>query len=589
MRRSSALAWCFPPLATLCIGISGVRADGLAFGEPAGGLRIGVLCDHAVTPSNEQPVFTLVLENVSERPFMLPRLVVRASQIRPDDVFVLGLKPTIETEAGPDPNDWTSSERGLPEPPPEAIVLQAGEQRLFERVALQEEGERREPAEPGGAPDVRTWWLRQGGVYAIRFEYTIEPGVYESGAVWIGSAQSAPVEVRVETPSLEGFDLDVSFTPDKTELLVGEPLWVTFSATNNSPAPVGFPIGGDYRATGRPERFHITAADANGQAVPDPITHSGMGGGIGTTRRLARGERYTERLLVNRWCALDAPGTYTVKCTRTLNLVTGTEDDSRLPEEALPALPVETEIPVTLSAADAALGKLVRESVNRLQGGADLDEQFEAWARMKNRVALPAVVELARRPGEHQRSAIQWLSLYGAADAVDVLLEDMQALDAAVRATALQYLGELAPDRAVEFALRALEAPTVEERRVAVSFCEFRRPPECLPTLLKMADDPDVSVRQRLVSALGEYEDERAVPVLMRLLQDGGSDTMTRVVAARSLHRLGHDDGVPVLIDTLKSPGALGYDDAIASTLRALTGEDHGTDPAAWRAWWENR
>jgi len=81
---------------------------------------------------------------------------------------------------------------------------------------------------------------------------------------------------------------------------------------------IRFPTGGDYRGTGRHERFSFIAADESGRKVEDPIPPSGMGGGLGGNLGPDPGETYTEALLVNAWCAFAKPGKYTITCKRTL-------------------------------------------------------------------------------------------------------------------------------------------------------------------------------------------------------------------------------------------------------------------------------
>ena len=53
------------------------------------------------------------------------------------------------------------------------------------------------------------------------------------------------------------------FIPDKDKLVLGEPLQVTFTVTNPGPTDFVFEFGGDYRGTGRHDRFKITATNFN--------------------------------------------------------------------------------------------------------------------------------------------------------------------------------------------------------------------------------------------------------------------------------------------------------------------------------------
>jgi hypothetical protein len=64
--------------------------------------------------------------------------------------------------------------------------------------------------------------------------------------------------------------VEAGFTPVKTEAVLGEPLPVTFLVKNLGRKELGYWFGGDYRGTGRHDRFKIEARDASGKLLRDP-------------------------------------------------------------------------------------------------------------------------------------------------------------------------------------------------------------------------------------------------------------------------------------------------------------------------------
>lgn len=128
--------------------------------------------------------------------------------------------------------------------------------------------------------------------------------------------------------------------------------------------------------------------------------------------------------------------------------------------------------------------------------------------------------------------------------------------------------------------------------------------------------DPDVAVRVAVVRALARLADEAAwvpvlaaaltakddqvraaateavllgrsdlVPVAAKLLREDQDPTF-RAETALLLGRRRRLDAAPVLLDALADPHAR-VSTAAAEALEAISGEAHGYDVAAWRAWWE--
>jgi len=559
------------------------------WGEPVAGLRVGISPARLDVESDHQPRFNVVLNNVSEQRLTLP---VRTSYVRKPhewrkEYFQWTLRPVIETVEGKKQTySMSGSGQRLADAraaPAETMVLEPGASQEYRDLRLADCFYA--PGEDGymGETTRMTWVLLPDSTYRIRF--TLENPQPAAPGQWKGTASSGAAVVRVTRPPVRA-TLAATFTVPKREYFLGEPIYVTFTVINIDSAPLRFPVGSDYRGTGRHERFSFVATSGPREfekRVPDPVVPSGMGGGLGSTWTVEPGETYSETLLVNEWCAFNQEGEFTITCKRTLNL----GDGIGLREETLPELKVERRLNVLIRRDDASLASYLEFLVARLEGGrgGDAATEFKALAMAQNEVAFPVIQRLARTKNASQSDAVQWLRHYGRARAAAPFLEAAKTAMPEVRREALRTLAEWQVPEADELIRQALASKDVQERRSAVELC-YRRPrPQCLPELLRLADDRDDIVRRYLGAALGTSGDERAVPALRKLLTDP-ADVYINTWAAAGLHKLGKNDGVPALIELLRSGKADGEIPNVVSTLSDLTGEKF-RDRQDWINWWD--
>ena len=99
--------------------------------------------------------------------------------------------------------------------------------------------------------------------------------------------------------------------------------------------------------------------------------------------------------------------------------------------------------------------------------------------------------------------------------------------------------------------------------------------------------DEDPIVRRYLSAALAKYRNEKAVPVLLKLLHDPDPDHFIKIWAANSLGELGHNEGIPVMIDLLKLEETRTYRGNIVGVLEKLSGKQYREDWSEWHNWWE--
>ncbi len=130
-------------------------------------------------------------------------------------------------------------------------------------------------------------------------------------------------------------------------------------------------------------------------------------------------------------------------------------------------------------------------------------------------------------------------------------------------------------------ALMAREAP--KERKSAAKMIAAR-----LPRLSKHAD-----TEGELLLSIEALDDLREPSTIPALVADMDSATRSEVVEARlgAVANIPHADAIDALIKLASSGrrrGAGGLAGRSARALRTATGENFGSDPDAWRAWWKD-
>ena len=114
--------------------------------------------------------------------------------------------------------------------------------------------------------------------------------------------------------------VEVALRPDKPEVMIGEPVYLSFTVRNLSDSDLQSVQGGDYQNRfGRPESYAVTVADRNGEALPVLDAGPSFGGIMGPQKIPAKGT-WVRRLFLPHWVKLAAAGDYTVTCKMVLKL-----------------------------------------------------------------------------------------------------------------------------------------------------------------------------------------------------------------------------------------------------------------------------
>lgn len=333
--------------------------------------------------------------------------------------------------------------------------------------------------------------------------------------------------------NVNGLTVEAGFIPDESQIILGQPLFVTFTVINHSAKPYGFNVGGDSRGSVRHNNFHITAVDREGQAVKDPYSynhHGGHGGEI----TLKGGQAYTERLYLGHWCAFEKPGVYTVTSKRTL------EDYGQEPRH--PKVSVTASFKLKILPPNR---KKMREVIVNLGKELPEGEQqaiYEAalgLAEINDEQTIPHLaLSLTKGDYQNKKHAVRGLSRFSSNAAADALLVALKDPDYAVRGAAGEALRKIKKvERALKPLLRQLRHESASIRALAARALGATRAKPGLLPLIRTMDDPQAIVRHAAAVALGFLGSKEAIQPLRQHLED--KDMGMRVAAVKGLRKLG--------------------------------------------------
>lgn len=122
-------------------------------------------------------------------------------------------------------------------------------------------------------------------------------------------------------PSCLLAQLSGQFHLEKTQYSLGEPIFIDFEAVNNGSAPVDFIAENTVTMNRGCSPYSIQASNPQSSAASKPSCKSTGGGGISfacgpMSITLQPGQKHVDRILLNLFNDVDAPGTYSVHATR---------------------------------------------------------------------------------------------------------------------------------------------------------------------------------------------------------------------------------------------------------------------------------
>jgi HEAT repeat protein len=301
------------------------------------------------------------------------------------------------------------------------------------------------------------------------------------------------------------------FIPNNPQLVLGEPLEVTFLVENCGQVNFEFWFGGDYRGTGRHDRFKIAVTNATGEALPDPIARAwDMGGKYVQQVSLPSGHIFTNVIDLTRFRVMDKPGIYTVSCRFALD---DHQENNKLPLPVIASTFKLTILERTPDRVSEVLDELIAKAQSTYNQ--ELRETLARIASFGKEDALPCLTRLAEKgPVELRKAAITTLSAIPSEASLDVVLTSLQDPHPWIRMAAAGSLGAMKKPRGVDALLDALskEEPQVAEAIiVALGTSKEER---VFPAITNTLDTGEMVLQKAAINALVIFGGSNAVAAL---------------------------------------------------------------------------
>lgn len=301
-------------------------------------------------------------------------------------------------------------------------------------------------------------------------------------------------QVTCESYAVDGYEIQTRLVPDKTTIMLGEPVYVSFIVDNHSEQDLDVIIGGDYRnRLGRKGRFTVIVQGEDNRQVPQPDAGPGMGGTEGP-RKVPAGGNHAFRLFLPHWATFQEVGNYTMVASRTLSLRKHTSELGNLME----------------------FGTQVQMRASTKFRVVPLDE--EKMGDIINRLGSAM---FSKYTGESEE----------ASDALDYI-QDERVIPYLIRASetnryvlkfsALWALSKFDSESAFKALQKGLETEGEHNNIYHVAAGALARSPHpgAIPYLLSKRQHPYEGVRLTILHVLGEMKPEEAIPILQEMAHD---------------------------------------------------------------------
>jgi hypothetical protein len=368
----------------------------------------------------------------------------------------------------------------------------------------------------------------------------------------IRGAQSQVISAltnHLDVYELSGVRVRAGFVPENVSYVLGERLQVSFLAQNLGPTNFTFFFGGDYRRTGRHDRFKITAIDPDGKSARDPKADNwGMGGGLGNFVQLQPGQFFTNEIDVAQFRVLDKPGVYTIDCSFAF--------DDRGPAQTnqpMPAVHSRFELKL-LDRTPESVATVIEELLAKAREthGPRLGETFSIITEFGKEAAVPYLANAAKTGSlEFRQAAISRLPSIPTEASLAIGLNAFEDPEPAIRATAANSLGRFKSSVAVEALLTRLpdeKSPVREAIIVALGASQSERAFSVITNALESNNFPQ---QKAAIEALANFGGTNAVSVLQKHINTNflaARYEITRVLAERLSQPIQAEWLVPVLM-----------------------------------------
>jgi hypothetical protein len=295
---------------------------------------------------------------------------------------------------------------------------------------------------------------------------------------------------------------EAGFVPERNEILLGEPLYLTFYVTNTGPQTFHLETGGDSRGV-RPDRFQFWAIDSAGQPAVDPNANPSHHGGMqGPPPAVAPGKGYTEKVYLPLWVKFERAGEYIVRGRRVIQLL---QEQTFSTKYAL-VQPAVADFKLTVLSRNAErLGQRIAQLGDALEGGEALAiRAARQLADIDDDRVVPHLIRVIERANhDGVRLAVAGLGKHTGPEAAQALAVALRnPRDNSIRSAAAQALGNFKLAVAVDALVAALNDENEYVRSAAASALGKVGAPRAVEALKSHLSDGSMAARLACVEAL---------------------------------------------------------------------------------------
>lgn len=318
-----------------------------------------------------------------------------------------------------------------------------------------------------------------------------------------------------ETYTVDGYDIQTRLVPDKTTIMLGEPVYISFIVDNRLDQDLDVLVGGDYRnGLGRPESFTVTVQGEDNRHVPQPDAGPGFGGLL-RPEKIPAGGNYAFRLFLPHWATFQEVGNYTMVASRTLSLRKHTSELGNLMEFGTQVqMRASTKFRV-VPLDESKMGNII----DRL--GSAMFRTFVKESEIEG-LDDAMVGEYVRKFVNRSTEAFHALDYIQDERAIPYFLKALEPNSHGLKFSALRGLSKFNNESAFMALRKGLETEGEDNNiYLAAAWGLIRSPhPEAIPYLLSKRRHPYEGVRMTVLHVLDEMKPEEAIPILMDMVND---------------------------------------------------------------------
>jgi hypothetical protein len=326
-------------------------------------------------------------------------------------------------------------------------------------------------------------------------------------------------------------DVEARFTTDKTDYLVGEPLFVTLTVVNKGNAPIWI----DFKFSDAPKFCENFSLEVPGARLPVHWGCGYAGSCASSLREIPPGKSTAVRRLLNKQFRLQRTGAYAIHAHT--NLVVHNQDLFDSPP--IETLEVGDTLRVELQSTNEGQLKAAFQPFVEGLSGPDLMKRAEAASAIT--VLAPPFLEdvlIEMTKSNYASAAIVALRGADTPKTREALASIATGGDSALRIEAISNLGRTGDATYLDTLTQLLASDDKAIQYAAAEAAGVLGGPAAFAQIAALVRSSDALTRVAGAEGLGHTRTRQAVPVLIQMLLD--SDPNVRQAAVSSLELLTH-------------------------------------------------